>query len=175
MTNKSCMSKHLWYMPLKNVVGGQFISWVYYFWNKDVGRLRLSSIVNTLQTSPQKPLGQSKPNFMWSLIAASVGWGKSLFKLSRSCDQNGRHPIYGKNPSKIFSRTKGPMTLGLAMHYWGLGSDKFCSNDELGWTLNIFMSSSNLLPYVFVWENLQFFRENVRKSFDGRNNKWPEL
>ena len=31
-------------------------------------------------------------------------------------------PKYGKNPSKIFSGTKGPMALGLGMQHWGLGS-----------------------------------------------------
>ena len=47
---------------------------------------------------------------------ASLGWGnKSLFAGSGSHDQDGRHAIYGKNPSKIFSRTKVPMTLWLGM------------------------------------------------------------
>ena len=29
-------------------------------------------------------------------------------------------PIYGKNPSKIFSRTSGPISTKLEMYYWGL-------------------------------------------------------
>ena len=52
-------------------------------------------------------------------------------------------PIYSKKPSKIFSGTKGPMTLGLGMQHWGLGSIKVCSNDDLGLTLTYFMARSN--------------------------------
>ena len=84
-------------------------------------------------------------------------------------------PIYGKNPLKIFfSRTKGPMTLGLAMYSCsiGFGPKKVSSNDDLGLTLTFFLAilRSNLLPYAFVWENVHFFRENVRK-FNGRNSQ----
>ena len=33
--------------------------------------------------------------------------------------------VYGKNPLKIFfSRTKGPMALGLGMQHWGHGPNK---------------------------------------------------
>ena len=38
-------------------------------------------------SSPLKPLGQSKPNFIWSIL----GKGESLYKWSRSHDQDGRH------------------------------------------------------------------------------------
>ena len=47
-------------------------------------------------------------------------------------------PIYGKNPLKIFSGTKGPMTLGLGMQHWGLGPNKVSSNDDLGLTLTFY-------------------------------------
>ena len=47
-------------------------------------------------------------------------------------------PIYGKNPLKIFSRTKRPMTLGLGLWHLGLGPNKVCSNDDLGLTLTFF-------------------------------------
>ena len=57
-------------------------------------------------------------------------------------------PIYDKNPLKIFSGTKGPMTLGLGMQHWGLGPDKVCSNDDFGLTMAFVMSRSNLLPYA---------------------------
>ena len=53
-------------------------------------------------------------------------------------------PIYGKNPLKIFfSRTKGPMTLGLAMSSWSigdLGPRKFVQMMTLGW------------PWPFFWQ-----------------------
>ena len=63
-------------------------------------------------------------------------------------------PIYGKNPSKIFSGTKGPMTLDLGMYHWGLGPIKVCSNDDLGLTLTYFTARSNLVPYAFICEKL---------------------
>ena len=49
-----------------------------------------SSVVRShFQTSsPLKPLGQSKPNFMWSLLGKG---NESLYKWSRSHDQDGRH------------------------------------------------------------------------------------
>ena len=79
-------------------------------------------------------------------------------------------PIYDKNPLKIiFSRTKGPLTLGLGMQHCGHGPNKFYSNDDLGFTLTFFRVRSNLLPYAFLWENIHSFRKNVRKSFNGRN------
>ena len=79
-------------------------------------------------------------------------------------------PIYGKNPLKIFfSGTKGPMTLGLGMQHRAFGPNKICSNDDLGLTLTFFTARPDLLPYAFIWENIHFFRKNVRKSFDGRN------
>ena len=72
--------------------------------------------------------------------------------------------IYGKNTLKIFfSGTKGPMALGPGMQHLGLWSSKVCSNDDLGLTLTIFTARSNLLPYSFTWENIHFFRKNVRK------------
>ena len=43
---------------------------------------------HNIETSPLKPLGQSKPNFMWSILRKRE---KSLYKWSRSHDQDGRH------------------------------------------------------------------------------------
>ena len=71
--------------------------------------------------------------------------------------------IYGKNPLKIFfSGTKGPMTLGCGMQHLRLGPNKVCSNDDLRLALTFFTARSNLLPYSFIWENIHFFRNNVR-------------
>ena len=43
-------------------------------------------------------------------------------------------PIYGKNPLKIFSRTRMLMTLGLGMwHLWG-GAYQVCSTDDCSLT-----------------------------------------
>ena len=63
-------------------------------------------------------------------------------------------PINGKNQSKIFSGTKGSVTLGLGMKHWGLWPIKVCSNDDVGLTLTYFMTRSNLVPYAFIWEKL---------------------
>ena len=58
-------------------------------------------------------------------------------------------PIYGKNPLKIFSRTRRPMTLGLGMKHQGCGAYQVCSNDDPGLTLTYLTSRSNLLPNAF--------------------------
>ena len=50
------------------------------------------------------------------------------------------------------------------MQHWGLRPNKVCSNDDLGLTLTFVTARSNLLPYAFIWENIHFFRTNVRKS-----------
>ena len=66
------------------------------------------------RSSPLKSLGQSKPNFMWSIL----GKGEQKYKKwSRSHDQDGRHAhIYGKNHKKIFfSGTGGPILTKLGM------------------------------------------------------------
>ena len=63
-------------------------------------------------------------------------------------------PIYGKDLSKIFSRTKGPMTLWLGIWYCGLGPIIICSNDDPGLTVTFFTARSNLVSYAFIWEKL---------------------
>ena len=45
-------------------------------------------VVHNVQTSSLKSLGQSKPNFMWSILRRG---NQSLYELSRSHDQDGRH------------------------------------------------------------------------------------
>ena len=99
------------------------------------------SVVHTLQTSsPQKPLGQSKPNFIWG------PHGSRERKFIRGGLGHITMPMYGKNPLKtiFFSGTKGPMTLGLGMQHWGLEPNKVCSNDDLGLTLTLFTARSIL-------------------------------
>ena len=71
-------------------------------------------------------------------------------------------PIYGKNPSEIFSRTKGPLTCGLVCSNGALGPIIVCSNDDPRLTLTYFTTRSNLVSYAFIWGKL-------RKSFNGRN------
>ena len=83
-----------------------------------------------------------------------MGWGnKSLFKWSRSLDQDGCHAHIVKTFKKIFSGTKRPMTLKLSMQHHVREYYQVCSNDDLGLTLTCFMARTNLVPYDFVWEN----------------------
>ena len=50
---------------------------------------------------------------------------QNLFAVSGSNDQDGCHPIYGKNPLKIFfSETKGSMALELGTQHWEHGPNK---------------------------------------------------
>ena len=69
---------------------------------------------------------------------------------SRSHDQDGRHAhLYGKNPSKSFSRTGGPIFTKLDMHR-GLQSIIVCSNDDPGVTLTYFTARSNMVTWAFL-------------------------
>ena len=75
---------------------------------------------------------------------------ESLFAAFGSHDQDGRHDIHGKNPSKIFSGTGGPIFTILGMQHWGLQPIIDCSNDDPGLTMAYFTARSNLVTYVFL-------------------------
>ena len=63
-------------------------------------------------------------------------------------------PIYGKNPLNIFfSRTRGPLTLGLGMQHRGCGAYRVCSNNNPRLTLTYITSRSNLLSNAIKWGN----------------------
>ena len=47
------------------------------------------------------------------------------------------------------------MTLKVCMQHHVLEYYQLCSNDDPGLTLIYFMARSNLVPYAFVWENVQ--------------------
>ena len=55
-------------------------------------------------------------------------------------------PLYGKNPSKIFSETRRPMT-------FKVGIQLVTSALQNLLTLTYFMARSTLLPNTFIWEN----------------------
>ena len=59
-------------------------------------------------------------------------------------------PIYGKNPLKIFSETKRPMTLGLGMQSWGHGPNNKSKDD-----LDLFYGKVNFF-YI------DFYRQNIK-------------
>ena len=58
-------------------------------------------------------------------------------------------PIYGKNPSEIFSGTSGPIYTKLGMFHRSL-LIIVCSNDDPGLTLTYFMASSNFVTLAFL-------------------------
>ena len=73
---------------------------------------------HNIQTStPLKPLGQSKPNFMSSIH--TMGESMYINNLGHMTKMAAM-PIYSKNPSKIFfSGTGGPISKKLGMkHQW---------------------------------------------------------
>ena len=71
-------------------------------------------VVHNAQTSSSpKPLGRSKPNFMWILLGLGEQYiTRHLGHMTKMAAT----PIYGKNPSKIFySRTSRPIFTKLGM------------------------------------------------------------
>ena len=79
-----------------------------------------------------------------------------MIKWSRSHDQDGAMPIYGKNLKKIiFSGTKRPMTLKIGMQHWVLKYYQVNSNDVPGMTLTYFMPRSNLVPYALYGKKVK--------------------
>ena len=65
------------------------------------------------RSSALKLLGKLKPNFMRALLGSG---NESVYKWSRSHDQDIRHGYKYQNTSKIlFFRTRGPMILKLGM------------------------------------------------------------
>ena len=77
--------------------------------------IRPSSVRSHFQTSsPFKPLGQSKPNIMWSFLGK--GGKKVCINGPGHMTKMAAMPIYGKNLKKIFfSRTRSRMILKLGM------------------------------------------------------------
>ena len=59
--------------------------------------------------------------------------------------------IYGKNPSKIFSGTGGPISNKFNMKHRGLLPIIVCSNDNPGVTLTYFTARSNLVILAFLY------------------------
>ena len=90
------------------------------------------------QTSPLKPLGRLKPNFMWSLL------------------RKGEHmPIYSKKLKKKSSslEPKGQWPWNLVYSIGCMSTtNQICSNDDPGLTLTYFRARSNLVPYALLWE-----------------------
>ena len=63
-------------------------------------------------------------------------------------------PIYGKNPSKIFSRTGGPISTKLGMkHRWLKHYNVYINHGPVV-TLTYFTTRSTKVANAFEWENL---------------------
>ena len=110
-----------------------------------------SSVVRPHSSKISKTAGPIKAKFHMELQ-----WDGGTKVCSRGLGQMTKMAVtvYGKKLSKIFSRTKGPMTLWLGMWYCGLGPITICSNDDPGLILTYFTARSNLVSYAFIWEKL---------------------
>ena len=63
-------------------------------------------------------------------------------------------PIYGKNPSKIFSRTGGPISTKLGMKQRWLKHYNVCINHDLVMTLTYFTTRATKVANAFEWGKL---------------------
>ena len=75
-------------------------------------------------------------------------------------------PIYGKNPSKIFSRTGWPISMKVGMLQRGLQPIIVCSNDDPGLTRTYFTTRSKFVTWAFPWEKVKIvdFSETIAAS-----------
>ena len=58
-----------------------------------------------------------------------------------------------KSLKNLLLRNQKVDVLELGMQYWVRKYYQVCSNDDPGLTLTYFTTRSNLVSYVFVWEN----------------------
>ena len=118
----------------------------------------------------------------------SLGRGnESLYKWSRSHDQDGHHAHIWQKPLKIFSRTKSLLILKLGMQHWGLKLYKICINDDPGLTFTYFMTRSNLVSNAFffmgnalkrqktVFQYLAWFGPQKRPTIPYMESPWVTL
>ena len=118
-------------------------------WAYNIGRLQ--SVINTLQTSPQKPLGQSKPNFICSFHGSGVwkfvrGGGEVWVTWPRRPPS----PYMVKN---LFLWNQRASDLWLGMQHQELGPNKVCSNDDFFYGMVKFASLCFYMgKYTFLQE-----------------------
>ena len=118
-------------------------------------------------SSPLKPLGRLKPNFIWSLLG--TGERKSFQTVLVIWPRWPSCPYMIKTLKIFFSGTKRPMTLKLGMQHWVLEYYQACSNYNPWLTLTYLTARSNLIPYAFVWEKgktMDFSETNVHPAGD---------
>ena len=85
---------------------------------------------------------------------------QSLYKWSRSHDQDGRQAHLWLIPFKNLLQNQSPMIFKFGMQHGGLGLYKICINGDLGLTLTYFTARSfaNLGFSIGKSENNGFFR-----------------
>ena len=101
-------------------------------------------------SSPLKPLGRLKPNFIYSLLW--TGKRKFVQTVLVILPRWPPCPYTGKTLKIFFSDTKR-MTMKLGIQHRVLQYYQVYSNDNPGLTLTYFTARSHLVPYAFVWEN----------------------
>ena len=118
------------------------------------------SIHHFQRSSSPKQLGQSKPNFMWSLHGS--GERKFVRGVWITWPRWPPCPYMVKTLQKSASpEPKGQWPCGLVC---SIGPIIVCSNDEPRLILSCFTARSNLVSYAFIWGKLSeshLMEENI--------------
>ena len=110
-----------------------------------------------------KTLGQSKPNFIWSL--SGMGERKFVRGVYVTWPRWPPRPYMVKTLQKSSSsEPKSQWPCDLVCSIGALGPIIVCSNDDPRLTLTYFAARSNLVSCAFI-----IMGKTVRKSFNGRN------
>ena len=127
---------------------------------------------HSIQTSsPLKPLGKLKPNFMGSIyrMGGTSVYINNLAHMTKMAPM----PVYGKNPSKIFfSETNGLISTKIGVkHRWLKYYNVYVNHDTV-MTLTQFMARSTLLAHAFEWGKL--FECHLKGKTSREIGKWTE-
>ena len=110
----------------------------------------ITVVVLTLKTSsPQKPLGQSKSNFIWRFYG--IGERKFAQMVLVTWPRWPPCPYMIKTLKIFFSGTKGWWPWNLGVHHRVFEYYQVCSNDDPGLTMTYFTARSNLVKKVKQW------------------------
>ena len=103
--------------------------------------------------NPLKPLGQSKPNFMWSILRKREN--KFILNGPGHMTKMAAMAIISKKHIRIFSsRTRWPVILKLVMKHQAVELYKVYINLDPWMTLTYFMIRSTYLAHAFEWGKL---------------------